>query len=77
LPVSEPRKALPEPEEPKRSGFRKWIIALLVLAAVAGAVWKIRQNTAEQNAQNQKMNAFGGQAIPVQVAAVEQRTMPI
>ena len=77
MPVSEPRKALPEPAEPKRRGFRKWIIALLVLAAVAGAVWKIRQNTAEQNAQSQKMNAFGGQAIPVQVAAVEQRTMPI
>jgi membrane fusion protein, multidrug efflux system len=77
LPVSEPRKALPEPEEPKRSGFRKWIIALLILAAVAGAVWKIRKNTAEQNAQNQRMNVFGGQAIPVQVAAVEQRTMPI
>ncbi|HEX7157684.1 MAG TPA: biotin/lipoyl-binding protein, partial [Edaphobacter sp.] len=66
-----------EPEEPKRSGFRKWLIALLVLLVVGGVVWKIRKNTAEQTAQNQRMNTFGGQAIPVQVTAVEQRTMPI
>ncbi len=77
LPVREPVKALPEPEEPKRSGWRKWVVILVVLLAVGAAVWKIRQNTADQNAQNQKMNAFADRPVPVQVTAVQQRTMPI
>lgn len=77
LPVSEPVKAPPEPKEPRRSGWRKWVVILVVLLAVGGAVWKIRQNTADQNAQNQRMNAAADRPIPVQVVAVQQRTMPI
>jgi len=77
LPVSEPRKVVPEPEEPKGSGFKKWIIALVVLAVVAAVVWKIRKNTEDQNTQNQRMNAAADRPIPVQVTAVQQRTMPI
>jgi multidrug efflux system membrane fusion protein len=77
LPVREPVKSLPEPEEPKRSGWRKWVVILVILLAVGAAVWKIRQNTADQNVQNQRMNAFADRPVPVQVAAVQQRTMPI
>lgn len=77
LPVPEPVKALPEPEEPKRSGWRKWVVILVILLAVVGAVWKIRKNTEDQNAQNQRMNAAADRPIPVQVVAVQQRTMPI
>jgi multidrug efflux system membrane fusion protein len=77
LPVPEPVKALPQPEEPKRSGLRKWIVILVVLLVVGAVVWKIRKNTADQTAQNQRMNAAGDRPIPVQVAAVQQRTMPI
>jgi membrane fusion protein, multidrug efflux system len=77
LPVSPPMKARPEPEEPKGSGWRKWVVILVVVLAVGGAVWKIRKNTADQNLQNQRMSAAADRPIPVQVATVQQRTMPI
>jgi multidrug efflux system membrane fusion protein len=77
LPVVEPPKALPEPEEPKRGSLRKWIVILVILLAVGGAIWKIRQNTQQQNVENQRMAAAADRPIPVQVSAVQQRTMPI
>ena len=77
LPVTEPRKTVPVPEEPKRRGFKKWIIALLVLLVVGAVVWKIRKNMADQNTQNQRMNMAGDRPVPVQVTTVQLRTMPI
>jgi membrane fusion protein, multidrug efflux system len=77
LPISEPRKVQPEPEEPKGSGFRKWIVVLVVLLAVGAAVWKIRKNAQEQVAQGEQMAAEADRPIPVQVTAVQQKTMPI
>jgi membrane fusion protein, multidrug efflux system len=77
LPVPGPQKALPEPEEPKRPGFRKWIVILVVLLAVGAAVWKIRKNTQDQAVEGQRMAAAADRPVPVQVTAVEQRTMPI
>jgi multidrug efflux system membrane fusion protein len=72
-----PRIALPEPEKPKGSGFRKWIILLLIALVVGAAIWKIRKNTEEQTTQGQKMAAMLDRPTPVQTAAVQQRTMPI
>jgi multidrug efflux system membrane fusion protein len=76
LPSREPQLPLPEPEKPK-SGFRKWLILLIIALVVGAAVWKIRKNTQEQAAQGQKMAAMLDRATPVQTTAVQQRTMPI
>ncbi len=77
LPAPKPQISLPEPEKPKGSGFRKWIVVLVIALAVGAAVWKIRQNSQEQVTQGQKMAAALDRPTPVQVAAVQQKTMPI
>ncbi len=77
LPVATPQKSLPEPEKPKGSGFRKWIVVLVIALAVGAAVWKIRKNSQEQVTQGQKMAAALDRPTPVQVASVQQKTMPI
>lgn len=77
LPAPEPQAALPAPEEPKGSSARKWIVVLVILLAVGAAVWKIHSNTVAQNAAAQKMAAAGERPVPVQVVAVQQKTMPI
>lgn len=77
LPAPKPQIALPEPEKPKGSGFRKWIVVLVIALAVGAAVWKIRKNSQEQVTQGQKMAAMLDRPTPVQVVAVQQKTMPI
>ncbi len=69
LPVATPQKSLPEPEKPKGSGFRKWIVVLVIALAVGAAVWKIRKNSQEQVTQGQKMAAALDRPTPVQVVA--------
>ena len=76
LPAREPQLPLPEPEKPK-SGFRKWLVLLVIALVVGAAVWKIRKNTEEQAAQGQKMAAMLDRPTPVQTTLVQQRTMPI
>jgi multidrug efflux system membrane fusion protein len=76
LPAPEPPLSLPEPEKPK-SGFRKWLVLLVIALVVGAAVWKIRKNTEEQAAQGQKMAAMLDRPTPVQTVLVQQRTMPI
>jgi membrane fusion protein, multidrug efflux system len=66
-----------EPERPKGSSARKWIVLLVILAVVGAAVWKIRQNGKEQDSVQQIMAAQADRPTPVQVAAVQQKTMPI
>jgi multidrug efflux system membrane fusion protein len=66
-----------EPEGPKSSAVRKWIVLLVIVAAVSAAVWKIRRNTKEQDSVQQIMAAQADRPTPVQVSAVQQRTMPI
>lgn len=74
----EPQKALPSPEEPEQgSSLRKWIILLVVLLVVGAAVWKIRDNRIQQDAQGAKMAAMGDRPTPVMVQPVVQKTMPI
>jgi multidrug efflux system membrane fusion protein len=80
-PTTLPKAAQPsrvtEPEEPKGSPFRKWIVILVILAVVGAAVWKIHANSTEQKVSNGRQAAAGDRPIPVQVASVEQKTMPI
>jgi multidrug efflux system membrane fusion protein len=51
---------------------------MLVIALVVGAaVWKIRSNTQEQQLTSAQMEAAQDVPTPVQVAAVQEKTMPI
>ena len=67
----------PAPEKSKGSAARKWIVLLVILAAVGAAVWKIRSNAKEQDSLQQIMAAQADRPTPVQVSAVQQKTMPI
>ncbi|WP_260735126.1 efflux RND transporter periplasmic adaptor subunit [Tunturiibacter lichenicola] len=71
------RRTEPLPGEPKGSPARKWIVALVIVAVVGAAVWKIRGNTKEQNNVQMMMAAQADRPTPVQVSAVQQKTMPI
>ncbi|MEI9978344.1 MAG: efflux RND transporter periplasmic adaptor subunit [Edaphobacter sp.] len=66
-----------EPEKPKGSATRKWIVLLVIVAAVGAAVWKIRSNTKAQDSLQLIMAAQSERPTPVQVSAVQQKTMPI
>ncbi|HEX3373660.1 MAG TPA: efflux transporter periplasmic adaptor subunit, partial [Edaphobacter sp.] len=51
-PAHAPKLKVPsgfEPEGPKGSAARKWIVLLVIVAAVGAAVWKIRSNAKEQD----------------------------
>jgi multidrug efflux system membrane fusion protein len=80
-PAHEPKLKVPssssEPEGPKGSSARKWIVLLVIVAVVGAAVWKIRLNAKEQDSVQQIMAAQAERPTPVQVSAVQQKTMPI
>ena len=80
-PTLEPQTDLssrqPSSNAPKGSAARKWIVLLVILAVVGAAVWKIRKNAKEQDSVQQIMAAQSDRPTPVQVAAVQQKTMPI
>jgi membrane fusion protein, multidrug efflux system len=75
-PVHRPSASVP-PEEPTGSGWRKWIVVLVIALVVAAAIWKIRSNSQELQATAAQMEAMGDVPTPVQVAAVQRKTMPI
>jgi multidrug efflux system membrane fusion protein len=77
MPPPSGQSALPAPEEPSGSGWRKWIVILVIALVVGAAVWKIRSNTQEQELTAAQMEAAEDVPTPVQVAAVQQKTMPI
>ena len=57
--------------------MKKFLIALILLAAIGGAYWKITKNNAETKSAANKDAAKGDRAIPVTATAVQQKTMPI
>src|SRR5579862_6837326 len=67
----------PAPEKPKGSAARKWIVLLVIVAVVGAAVWRIRSNTKAQDSLQLIMAAQSERPTPVQVSAVQQKTMPI
>lgn len=79
--ASEPQKELfpggTAPQEPKGSGARKWIVLLVIVVLVVAAVWKIRSNAQQEDSLQLIMAAQADRPTPVQVAAVQQKTMPI
>jgi multidrug efflux system membrane fusion protein len=62
----------------KGSALRKIIVVVVILAAVGAVVWKIRSNAKEQAAvATTGARDTANRAIPVLVAAVQQKKMPI
>jgi multidrug efflux system membrane fusion protein len=57
--------------------IRRIAISVIVLAVVVFAVWKIRQNKAAQAAEADKTAAAAARPVPVQVAPVVRKSMPI
>ncbi len=66
-----------EPQGAKGSGLRKAIVLAVIAASVGLAVWKIRSNQKTQDIVAMTMEAQADRPAPVQVAAVEEKTMPI
>jgi multidrug efflux system membrane fusion protein len=79
--AQEPQKELSPggtaPEEPKGSAARKWVVLLVIVGVIAAAVWKIRTNAQQEDSLQLIMAAQAERPTPVQVAAVQQKTMPI
>lgn len=65
------------PEDPKGSPVRVVVVVLVIAAVVGAVVWKIRRNTQEQTQTAMTMAAMEDHPTPVQVSAVEEKTMPI
>jgi multidrug efflux system membrane fusion protein len=64
--------------ESQGSGIvKKMIVGLLIVAAVGFAAWKIHANVAEQPAADGRPAGGGDRAIPIVVAPVQQKIMPI
>ena len=78
LPAPHAQKALPAPE-PSRAGRVLRIVGLVVILIAAGifAWWRIKANKATEQAEANKTTAAANRAIPVTVAPVASRTMPI
>ncbi|HEX6495109.1 MAG TPA: efflux RND transporter periplasmic adaptor subunit [Acidobacteriaceae bacterium] len=66
------------PQEPRRRGWLRWVI-LLVLLGLAGLItWRtVTAKRAEKATAARRQLAMANQAVPVQVAPVRQETVPI
>jgi membrane fusion protein, multidrug efflux system len=66
------------PQEPRKRGWLRWLV-LLVLLALAGLItWRtVTAKQEEKAAAARRQHAIANQAIPVQVATVRQETVPI
>jgi len=79
-PVIEPSQTAPAatPGQPKKSGWIRPILYLLLFGLVGFAGWRIYQNQQKKQEQTaQQANALLSRPVPVQAALVEQRPMPI
>jgi len=64
--------------EPGKSGWVRAVVYIVLLALVAGGVWRVYKNrklAAQQTAS--QANALLNMPVPVQAAAVEQKPMPV
>lgn len=66
------------PQEPRKRGWLRWVV-LLVLLALAGLItWRtVTAKREEKATAARRQRAMANQAIPVQVATVRQETVPI
>ena len=66
------------PQEPRKRGWLRWVVLLVILALAGLITW--RTVTAKREAAAaaaKKQHAMANQAVPVQVAPVRQETVPI
>ncbi len=78
LPAPEPQKALPAPPSRGLGGILRLAgLALILIAAAAFGWWRVKQNKAAESVEANRTSAAANRAIPVTVAAVQSRTMPI
>jgi multidrug efflux system membrane fusion protein len=74
-----PAHGLDQPNsKPSSSGpLRKIIIVVVLVLFAAVIVWRIQTSKASQQAEADKQAAQANRATPVQVAAVQQKTVPV
>ncbi|MDQ1693078.1 MAG: rane fusion protein multidrug efflux system [Acidobacteriaceae bacterium] len=66
------------PPAPRRRGWLGWVILLVLLALGSLITWRtITAKQEERAAAARKQRAMANMAVPVQVAPVQQRTIPI
>ena len=76
-PTVAPASSANEPEPKKGGALRAIVVVLVILTAVGGTVWKIRNNAQTQETTNTRANAAADRPTPVLVVPVAQKTMPI
>jgi multidrug efflux system membrane fusion protein len=72
-----PAHATEDAPPPKASHLRLIIVILVLLAAAALIAWRIHSSNVAQKKEADKSLAQANRPIPVQVAAVQQRTVPV
>ena len=75
--TSPPGALAPEPSSGAGGAIRKILVLLVIVLVVGAAVWKIRRNAADQQAENDRMAAQGDRPTPVLVSAVERKSLPV
>jgi len=73
--ISEEHKVLPA--QGKSHVLRTIIVVTIILLAIGGAVWRIHSNNLTQTDQATRSRAAADRPIPVLVATVQKKTMPI
>ncbi len=78
LPRSRWRDSGENPQEPRKRGWLRWVV-LLVLLSLAGLItWRtVTAKREEKATAARRQRAMANQAVPVQVAPVRQETVPI
>jgi multidrug efflux system membrane fusion protein len=62
---------------PRKALLRKIIVALVIAGAAGFAAWKIHQNMTEATPTGRRGGDSADRAVPIRVAAVQQKEMPI
>ncbi len=81
--ITDPAHMLPEHASPTAGGssrgskIRTVIILLVIALAIAFVVWRILSNRKAQDKEANRAAAAANRPIPVQVAAVQQQTVPV
>jgi len=68
----------PKSEDQAKSGpWRKIVLVAILVAFIAVIVWRIETSKAAQQVETDKATAMANRATPVQVAPVQQKTVPV
>jgi multidrug efflux system membrane fusion protein len=78
-PSTRPARNAPENDAPAKHGWGRTLVLLLIVAAVAGAIWRIATARSEKDKQAAARAAMMAayMQVPVQAAVVEQKDVPV